>query len=60
MITKYEEDGMIVIDFEDGSKIKIRKPNIQTPSIPEPTVQEQISEIKLTLDLLLLKQEGIL
>ena len=29
-------------------------------AIPKPTIQEQIDEIKLTLDLLLFKQEGIL
>lgn len=61
-LLKYIEGNYEITDFENGTKIKtIISESIQQPEeIPTISLEEQIKDIKNTVDLLLLKQEGII
>lgn len=61
MIKTYEENGMIVIELESGAIIKqaiTSETGIQ--SITQNKIEDRLSNIENTLDLILLKQEGLL
>lgn len=62
MIRQYEENGFIITEYENGSVLKQAKA-VEVPTIEEIEtipLEKRLEEIETTLDILVLKSEGVI
>lgn len=62
MIKQYEKDGYLIEEYPNGTIVKtaISEPVEAGEQTKHPTVEDRLVNIENALDLILLKQEGLL